>query len=265
MPRPLITLTTDFGMQDHFVAVMKGVMLGICPEAHLIDVSHEVRPFEISEGAFTVAETYPFYPAGTVHLVVVDPGVGSARRPILLEAAGQSFVGPDNGVFGMVMEREPAYVTRVLSNTKYHRPDSSTTFHGRDIFAPVAAHLAAGVKAEEIGELIEDALRPTSLTPSQTSRRTWVGTVLKVDRFGNLITNLHVRDFGELLKRGFVLSIGMQSFDELSPTFAAVPFGEPLLIVGSSGFLEVCANQGSAAKLLGCGAGSPVDVTIAKG
>lgn len=263
MPHPVISLTTDFGTTDHYVGVMKGVMLGICPQANLVDITHEIRPFDIGEAAFTVGETYCHFPKGSVHLVVVDPGVGTSRRPILVEAAGQFFVGPDNGVFSLVFHREKCKV-RALSADKYFSAAISQTFQGRDVFAPAAAHLACHVEPAKFGKPVEDALRSTVLVPTQTSRRSWVGAVLKVDRFGNLITNIHEREFAALLQKGFQLTLGFQTFDALAPNYAAAPIGEPLLIVGSSGYLEVCANQASAAKILGCAAGAPVELTLAK-
>src|SRR3954463_16396750 len=146
MQHPIVTLTTDFGTRDHFVGVMKGVIRSICPGAHVTDISHEVQPFEIAEGAFLISQAYRYFPPKTVHVVVVDPGVGSARRPILVEAAGQFFVAPDNGGFSMIYSAAKCRV-RHVTNERYFLPQVSRTFHGRDIFAPVAAHLAAGVPA----------------------------------------------------------------------------------------------------------------------
>src|SRR5579872_4521305 len=140
MPEPVLTLTTDFGLADHFVGTMKGVILGICPKARIVDISHEVKPYDIAEGAYLIAQAYPYFPRKSVHLVVVDPGVGTARRPILLEAAGQYFVAPDNGVLAMIYSSVPHKV-RAISSGRYFRKPVSNTFHGRDIFAPSAAHL----------------------------------------------------------------------------------------------------------------------------
>ncbi len=191
---PILTLTTDFGTSDHFAGVLKGVILGICPAARIADITHEIRPFEISEGAFVIAQSYRAFPKGTVHVVVVDPGVGSARRPILVEAAGQYFIGPDNGVLSMVYGKEKHKV-RELTAEKYFRHPVSRTFHGRDIFAPVAAHLAAGVRPAAFGKLINDYLKITFDAPARSGKRVWAGTILKIDRFGNLITNFHIGEF----------------------------------------------------------------------
>ena len=152
---PIVTLTTDFGLSDHYVGVMKGVILSICPQARIVDLSHQVTPFAIAEGAYLIAQAYRHFPKKTVHVVVVDPGVGTARRPILVEAAGQFFVSPDNGVLSMVYSREKHKV-RVLTNERYFRKPVSQTFHGRDMFSPVGAHLAAGVAVARLGKRIED-------------------------------------------------------------------------------------------------------------
>src|SRR6185295_1940715 len=155
----IVTLTTDFGRSDHFAGVMKGVILGICPGAPIVDITHECGAYDIDEAAFTIAQVYRYFPPKTVHVVVVDPGVGTARRPILIEAAGQFFVGPDNGVFGFILSREKHKV-RVITSRKYLLHPVSQTFHGRDVFAPVAAHLSKGIPPSRIGPLIDDYLQP---------------------------------------------------------------------------------------------------------
>src|SRR5579871_4098431 len=169
MPAPILTLTTDFGLSDHYVGVMKGVILGIAPAARIVDLSHQVSAYETGEAAFTIAQAYPHFPKKTVHVIVVDPGVGTARRPILAEAAGQFFVAPDNGVLGMIYTREKHKV-RFITNDRYFRKPVSRTFHGRDIFAPVAAHLAKGVAPARLGKIIQDYLRPASATPERTGK-----------------------------------------------------------------------------------------------
>lgn len=262
MPSPTITLTTDFGHVDHFAGVMKGVILGIAPRARIVDITHDVRAFEMSEGAFVIAETYRYFPEKTVHVVVIDPGVGSARRPILAETAGQFFVAPDNGVLSMIFSREPTRKVRHVTNEKYFRHPVSRTFQGRDVFAPVAAHLAAGVPAARFGKTIDDYVRLTFDKPTRTGKRVWTGVVLKVDRFGNLITNLHAEEFPEIRTRPFELSAGLRQISRLASTFSDGEPGEFLVIVGSSGFVEIATNQDSAAKLLGCATGSPVELTL---
>lgn len=261
MLNPLITLTTDFGSRDHFVGVMKGVILGIAPRARLIDISHEVQAFEVSEGAFTIAQAYRYFPKRTIHVVVVDPGVGSSRRPLLAEMAGQYFIAPDNGVLSMIFSREQPRV-RVITNERYFLQPVSRTFHGRDIFAPSAAHLAAGVLPVKFGKRIDDFLKLTLDQPNRTGKRTWTGAVLKIDHFGNLITNLHIDSFPDVRTRPFELNIGLEKLNRLALTFSEGNPGELFVIIGSSGYLEVTANQTSAAKRLGCGVGSPVELQI---
>ena len=193
--------------------------------------------------------------------MVVDPGVGSTRRPILAEMAGQFFVAPDNGVLSMVFAREKPKV-RHITNEKFMLHPVSRTFHGRDVFSPVAAHLAMGVPPAKFGKLIEDHLRLSLDKPNRTGKRTWTGTVLKVDRFGNLITNLHIDEFQQITARPFDLNIGLEKINRLALTFTECDPGEAFVIVGSSGYIEVAMNQGSAAKALGCGAGSPVELAL---
>jgi S-adenosyl-L-methionine hydrolase (adenosine-forming) len=261
MTRPLITLTTDFGLSDHYVGTMKGVILKICPTARIVDISHGVGAFEIAEAAFTLSQAYHYFPRRTVHLAVVDPGVGTSRRPILAQAAGQYFIAPDNGVLSMIYAREPHKV-RAISSDRYFLKPVSNTFHGRDIFAPVAAHLASGIAPPRFGKLIEDYLRLSFDKPERTGRRTWTGTILKVDRFGNIVTNFKVEDFPDLGKRTFEMAAGPQCIAVLARNYAQCGPGELFLIVGSAGYYEISASQESAAKLLGCAAGAPLDLRL---
>lgn len=240
---------------------MKAVVLGIAPRARIIDITHEVTPFEVGEGAYTLAQAYSYFPKKTIHVVVVDPGVGSTRRAILAEMAGHYFVAPDNGVLSMVLAREKAKV-RHITNEKFMLHPVSRTFHGRDVFSPVAAHLAAGIPPARFGKLIDDHLRLTLDQPRRSGKRSWTGAVLKVDRFGNLITNLHIDDFPQITGRPFDLNIGLEKINRLALTFTECDPGEAFAIVGSSGYLEVAVNQGSAARALGCGAGSPVELAL---
>jgi S-adenosylmethionine hydrolase len=261
MPAPILTLTSDFGLTDHYVAAMKGVILTICPQARIVDISHGVGPFEIAEGAYLIAQAYPSFPPKTVHVVVVDPGVGTARRPILLEAAGQYFVGPDNGVLSMIYSREKHKV-RLISNDRYFRQPVSRTFHGRDIFSPVAAHLAAGVPPSRMGKLIQDYLRPSFEKPQRTGKRTWTGRILRIDHFGNIVTNFQAAEFPDLDRQNFSLSIGPRQVGVMAHNYAECGPGELFLIVGSSGSLEVSVSQGSAAKAIGCETGAPAELRI---
>jgi hypothetical protein len=241
-------------LQDPFAGIMKGVVLGICPEARIVDLAHEVPAYEIPDAAFLLHQSWPYFPKGTIHVVVVDPGVGSARRPILVEAAGHRFIGPDNGVFSMLAAPKVRHITA----ERYFRHPISRTFHGRDIFAPAAAHLAAGITPAKLGPLIHDHIRLTFHEPVRTGRRVWTGAVLHIDRFGNLITNLAAAEFPADAE----LSVGLETVHRRAATYAEIPYGELFLIAGSSGYLEVSANQTSAAKLLGVGTGAPVELRL---
>lgn len=262
MARPIITLTTDFGLTDHFVAAMKGVILSIQPNAQIVDVSHMIPRHSVAEAAFVLDEASMWFPKGTVHVTVVDPGVGSARRPILVEAGGHLFVGPDNGVFSMVRARAGKSKVREITNAKWMLPKVSRTFHGRDIFAPVAAHLTKDATPASVGKLIHDALQLRLALPEQTNKRTWTGAVIKIDHFGNLITNFHLPEFERIRTSPFELAVGFEKLHRLALNYAECPPGEPFVIEGSSGYLEVCVNQASAAAKLGCGVGAPVELTL---
>jgi S-adenosyl-L-methionine hydrolase (adenosine-forming) len=261
MPQPILTLTTDFGLSDHYVGAMKGVILGICPRAQIVDVTHEIGAYQISEGAFAIAQAYRCFPKGTVHVVVVDPGVGTARRPIFMEAGGHRFIAPDNGVLSMIYAREAGKI-RLISNDKYFRKPVSNTFHGRDIFSPVAAHVASGVQPSKLGKVIDDYLRPAFQNPVQTGKRRWNGQALKVDRFGNIVTNFHAGDFADLARRNFEFTVGAEHVGVLARNYAEASPGELFTIVGSSGYYEISIGQASAGKATGCAAGSPVELTV---
>jgi S-adenosylmethionine hydrolase len=260
MRHPLITLTTDFGLSDHYVGTMKGVIQSICPAARIVDITHEVTAYEVGEGAFLVAQAYRFFPRGTVHVVVVDPGVGTSRRPILAQAAGQYFVAPDNGVLSMIYAREKHKV-RVVSSERYFLQPVSSTFHGRDIFSPVAAHLARGVTPAQFGKLVQDYLGLTFDSPHRTARRGWTGAILHIDHYGNIVTNFSVTDF-PLDKRAFEFVAGPRRIGLFAASYAAGGSGQPFVIAGSSGYYEISLNQASAAKLLGCVAGAPLELTV---
>ncbi len=264
--RPIITLTTDFGLDDHFVGAMKGVILGIQPASQVIDISHGVQPYQITDGAFTIAQAYRYFPQRTVHVVVVDPGVGSARRPLLAEMAGQYFVAPDNGVLSMIFAQERTaaakHKVRHITNERYFLHPLSRTFHGRDVFSPVAAHLVAGIKPAQFGKRIEDYLCAPFGEPAHTGKQTWTGAILKADHFGNIVTNFHIDQFASLRTQAFSMNFAGRSITRLALTFSDCAPGELFAIIGSSGYIEVAANQGSAAVALGCGAGSAVELTI---
>lgn len=266
-PAPIITLLTDFGMQDPFVGIMKGVILGICPEATVVDLCHGLTPFEIPEAGFTLCQSFRYFPSGTIHVVVVDPGVGSDRRPLLVEAFGHRFIGPDNGLFTMLLREAKStgaktpYKARAITNPKVTLPEVSNTFHGRDVFAPAAAHLAAGRKPSKFGPRVEDVLRQEWDVPVRTGKRFWSGSVFKVDRFGNLITNFASSEF-PLVPGTFELQAGMERISQSCGCYADAKPGELVLIAGSSGYWEIALNQSSAARKLGLVAGSPLELAI---
>src|SRR5438067_1397055 len=187
--KSLITLITDFGEQDYFVGAMKGVILSINPEAKIVDISHLTPPQDVEAAAFNLLNCYKDFPAGTIHVAVVDPGVGSDRRAIAIECAGQFFVGPDNGLFSWICEREKDWTAFHLTNRRFFRKPVSNTFHGRDIFAPVAAHLSNGTAPSEFGEPLPDIVKLDSLAPKTINENTIEGQIIHVDRFGNCVTN----------------------------------------------------------------------------
>ncbi len=261
MPRPIITLTTDFGHSDHYVGVMKGVILQIAPQAEIIDITHDLAAYEIGEAAFVVEQTYRYFPKKTIHVAVIDPGVGSARRPILVDAAGQYFIAPDNGVLTPVLNKEK-HTAREMTSSKFFLNPVSRTFHGRDIFAPCAAHLARGIKPASFGKRIEDHMRMFMPVPTRTSKRAWTGSVLRIDRFGNMITNYSAAEFSWIEARPFEMAVGMQQVRRIALNYSDCEPGELFLIHGSSGYLEISASQSSAAKMVGCSVGAPLELKV---
>ena len=258
----MITLLTDFGLADHFVAIMKGIILTIAPQTSIIDITHEVPAFNILSGAFLLEQSWRAFPEGTIHVAIVDPGVGSERRPLLIEVSGHYFIGPDNGLFSFALAETKAKA-RHLNQPEYWLPNPSTTFHGRDIFAPAAAHLATGIKAAKLGTLIKDPMRSPALSPTRLSRRTFVGTVLHADRFGNLITNFSLSQFETLRNRPFTLNVGLNQVELYASTYSSCPPEELCVIPGSCGFYEVSIANASAARSTGLVAGSPLELTLA--
>jgi len=257
----IVTLLTDFGTADYFVAAMKGVILSLQPRAMVVDVTHEIPPQDVRGGAFTLLAAYGSFPAGTIHVCVVDPGVGSARRPILVSAGEHFFVGPDNGVFGYVYDAEPRVRVFHLTNEWFFRHPVSATFHGRDVFAPVAGALAAGTQPASLGQEIHDFRRLDPLRPVRGEGNTWEGTILHVDRFGNCVTNLSRAEMPEeeVAQR---LRIRVNGEEVRSVrrfyTEGDGEAGKVFAIWGSAGFLELSANRDSAARILGVRAGDPL-------
>jgi len=254
----LITLTTDFGLEDGYVGTMKGVILGINPQAVIVDLSHEIAPQDVREAAYVLYTAYRYFPPRTVHLVVVDPGVGSERRAIALRTRQAVFVAPDNGVLSYVVAQEEILGIVHLTNPRYWLAEVSTTFHGRDIFAPVAGHLSRGVPFSELGQPIHDIV---TFPPSQPEARpdgTLVGHILHVDRFGNCITDVRAE---RLPAEGpLTVEVAGRRIAGLSPTYAAGEEGALMALIGSVGHLEIAVRGGSAAQTLGAKAGDEVIV-----
>jgi S-adenosyl-L-methionine hydrolase (adenosine-forming) len=263
--RPLITLTTDFGLNDHFVGTIKGVILDIAPEAEIVDICHAVQAFDVLDGALTIAQAYSYFPNATVHMVVVDPGVGTARRPIVLSTGRHYFVAPDNGVLSLVYAREERLQVRHIDAAHYYRQPVSNTFHARDIFSPVAAYLAKGVEVAKFGEEITDFVRFNAPKPKATDGNTLRGVVLKVDRFGNMITNFTPQDVPALFQANppaFKILVGKHEITEIHANYAEGAPNEVFGILGSMGCLEIAANRAAAAQIVGSGKGSEVNIVI---
>jgi S-adenosylmethionine hydrolase len=257
----IITLLTDFGTEDYFVGAMKGVILTRSPEAVIVDITHAIPPQDVQAGAFTLSAVYSDFPPGSIHLAVVDPGVGSDRRPLLIESAGYLFVGPDNGLFSMVLDRVPGAKVRQITNTDFFLPNRSSTFHGRDIFAPVAAALANGARPETLGPIIQDPVRLGFTECEFLVDGTIVGRVIHVDHFGNCVTNIAWKRLPNFLTpqplflrvKEYEIHWLLRSYSE-----AAAERGAPFVIVGSAGFLEISLNCSSAARELNIAVGDPV-------
>lgn len=258
MSRPLITLLTDFGQSDSYVGTMKGVILGICPEAALVDLSHEIRPQAVRQAAYLLSTAAPYFPPGTVHLAVVDPGVGGARRPIAVQTERATYVAPDNGLLSLALAADPARLAVHLSESRYHLPQISATFHGRDIFAPAAAHLASGVDPYQMGDAIAlpELVQLAAREPVRQLDGSWLGEVLHVDHFGNLVTSFQGSEIGARWSVG----LAEELIADLDHTFSDAEPGELVAFVGSSGYLEIAEREGSAAARLGVGVGAPVHV-----
>jgi S-adenosylmethionine hydrolase len=259
----IVTLLTDFGTADYFVGAMKGALLAANPEARVIDITHEVPAYDVEAGAFTLSAAFETFPEGTVHLAVVDPGVGSARRGIALAGRGHTFVGPDNGLFGHVYERVRPFKVFQLTNRDFFRDDVCATFHGRDVFAPVAGALARGVRAEELGPEVEDYVRLPSAAPERFAGGALAGAVIHVDRYGNCVTNITPRDLTEeALARGARLRVCGREIRDFRRFFAEGEGagGEPFALWGSAGLLEIAVFRDSAARVLGAERGSRVEV-----
>jgi S-adenosylmethionine hydrolase len=253
----IITLTTDFGVADWFVGAMKGVVLTIHPRAFVVDVTHEIPAGDIRAGAFALAACYGSFPKRTVHVAVVDPGVGSKRKAIAVQTAKYQFVGPDNGVLSLSLANEKIKTIRALENEDYFLRPVSRTFHGRDIFAPVAGHLSRGLPIQKLGPALKDFVRLKWPRPRQ-SRGSIEGEVVYLDRFGNGITNISGKLLSGLSQASCYIFAPRRCVCPLKDFYQGVPAGKPVAVPGSSGFVEIALNSGSAAERLGLKIGTPV-------
>ncbi|MBC7251872.1 MAG: SAM-dependent chlorinase/fluorinase [Anaerolineae bacterium] len=253
----IVTLLTDFGWKDGYVGIMKGVILGIAPHVTLVDITHDIAPQDVRDAAYVLYTAVPYFPPDTVHLVVVDPGVGSERRAIAVRTAQGAFVAPDNGVLSYVLVANPPQIAVSLTNPRYRLPQVSHTFHGRDIFAPAAAHLAQGVPLTELGEPVQELI--TFPLPQAQIRPdgSVSGQVIHVDHFGNAITNLRREDIPWPDER-LLIEVGGRVLAGLHKTYAQGQPGEPLALIGSSGHLEIAVPGGNAAQSLNVCIGSEV-------
>jgi S-adenosylmethionine hydrolase len=245
----IISLLSDFGQKDPYVAEMKAAILSINPQARIIDITHEIEKFSIRTGAYVLASAASYFPSNTVHVAVVDPGVGTKRRPIIAQTNRSIYVGPDNGLLMLAAYKEKIKNVYIIDNPQYMLSEVSKTFHGRDIFAPAAAHLTTGIKPPEFGPTIHDYVFPEYAKP-HIKPRELVGEVLSIDDFGNIISNISTKD---LEKSGFhegdsfTVALGCKTLNlHFCSTYGEVPIGAPLALIGSSNFLEAAVNQGSA-------------------
>jgi S-adenosylmethionine hydrolase len=262
----IVTFTTDFGLSDPFVGILHGVLLNIHPETTVVDICHAVASYDVLDGAWTIAQAYRFFPQRTVHVVIVDPGVGGTRRPIIVETDNYIFVAPDNGVLSLIEMQEPKFTVRHITAERYFLQPVSQTFHGRDVFSPVAGWLSKGVAPSEFGPEISDYVRLTLPVVERIGENSLRGVVIKVDKFGNLITNISEPEAPGLFATAppaVSILIAGQTITRVRNSYAEGGEDEFFAIVGSSGYLEIAARQASAAEKLASGVGTPVGVVFA--
>ena len=253
---PIITLTTDFGTQDGFVAQMKGVILQINQSVLLVDVTHDIPPFSVMEGALVIRGLSRYFSPGTIHIGVVDPGVGSHRRGIVLCAGKQFYVGPDNGLFSWLPGQKNSWEIREIQNQEFVSPNPHPTFHGRDVFAPVAAHLSTSRCFSEVGPVVNDPVT-LSIPEARKTDAGIEGQVIHIDRFGNLCCNIEAR---MLTTPVHTVKAGNSAIKGISSFFGQVPKGEPLALINSFGLMEIAVNCGDASRVLGITIGDRVSV-----
>jgi S-adenosylmethionine hydrolase len=265
--RPVITLMTDFGLGDGDVGIMKGVIASITPQAHIIDITHDIAPQNVPSAAWILATAYHYFPAGTVFVCVIDPGVGSSRGAIAVHAGDWFFVGPDNGLFSYILQEQPVHAVHLLSNPAYHLSYVSSTFHGRDIFAPVGAYLAQGIPISEMGTMLDPStLQRINIEPPARHGKDIDARIIHVDNFGNLITNVPlplVPDLFDAAKVQAIFPAG-RVVDRRRRFFAeGSDDGQPFIYGDSSGYVGIAVRNGNAARMLGVGFGAPITFVIA--
>jgi S-adenosyl-L-methionine hydrolase (adenosine-forming) len=260
----IVTLLTDFGLQDHFVAAMKGVMLGIHPDLQFIDISHLIPPRDIHSGAFTLGQAWAYYPPGTIHLAVVDPGVGTARKALAVSAGGHFFVAPDNGLLGYVLEKEEGFTAHEITADHYFHKPVSSTFHGRDIFAPAAAWISRDIPLQKFGPAVKQPVRLKMPGVTKIKDALVQGAVLAVDHFGNLVTNLRPEDVPAYSGGGGACKMvaGQREITSFRRTFGEGAAGELFVVPGSCGYLEIVMRDRSAAAELRLSPGAPVGIVL---
>lgn len=259
MGKPIITLTTDFGTKDGYVGAVKGVIKRINPDAEVVDVTHQIGSFDILGAALTLNNFYRYFPRGTIHLAVVDPGVGGGRQPLLIKSQDFCFVGPDNGVFSFVFQNETITDIVVLSNKEYFLAEPSSTFHARDIFAPVAGYLSLGVEVTEFGKTAKECHKLIIPEP-KLSNKGLAGEIIHIDGFGNLVTNIAAQFLGG--KKIAAITVGRRRIKSLARSYFDIKEGDPGALIGSSALLEIALNRGSAQEALKSKVGSAVTITF---
>ena len=265
MAQRIVTLTTDFGVSEHYVGAMKGVILTVNPDAKIVDICNSVQSYDVLDGDITIANSYRYYPSDTIHVVVVDPGVGTARRPIVATTERHIFLAPDNGVLSLVYEHEERLSVRHITSEHFFQSPVSNTFHGRDVFASVAGWMSKGVEAIKLGDEITDFVRFAAPKPKPLSPTSIKALVLRVDKFGNLVTNLRPEDVPSIFQEpagAFTITVGKAQVTKVHTNYSQASPGELFAIIGSMGYVEISANRQPAAALAGVNKGAEVNVTF---
>ncbi len=263
--RRIVTLLTDFGLQDHFVASMKGVLLGLNPDLTLVDITHLVPPQDIRTGAFLLSQAYACFPSGTIHLIVVDPGVGTERRVLAATAGGHCFVAPDNGILSFVQKAEENFQAYEVTADHYYRKPVSNTFHGRDVFAPVAAWISRDIPMRQLGNKLDEPVLMKIPEPARVKEGLIQAAIMAVDRYGNLITNLtpgHLPEFDPARTLPFRILAGKKEITTYHKNYGEAKQGEIFIIEGSTGYIEISMRGVSAAATLGLRTGNPIGIVL---